>query len=84
MYYVYILRSIKERKLYIGFTGDLKRRFHEHKDGLVNSTKQWLPVELIYYEAYKDAKDARERERKLKHFKRSYMELRKRIHYSTG
>ncbi|MEW6409823.1 MAG: GIY-YIG nuclease family protein [Nitrospirota bacterium] len=33
IYYVYILLSEKDNKLYIGFTSDLKRRLKEHNDG---------------------------------------------------
>jgi len=51
-YYVYILRSKADGKLYIGKTKDLRRRLNEHITGHVTSTKGRLPVELIYYEAY--------------------------------
>ncbi len=39
MYHVYILKSLKDFKLYIGRTDDLKRRFAEHKNGKVKSKK---------------------------------------------
>ena len=32
MYYVYILKSLKTNKLYIGHTDDLIRRLEEHRD----------------------------------------------------
>ncbi|MBT4120638.1 MAG: GIY-YIG nuclease family protein [Candidatus Magasanikbacteria bacterium] len=51
MFYTYVLKSNKDDKLYIGFTDDLKRRFTEHNDGLVKSTRDRRPFELIYYEA---------------------------------
>ncbi|MBU4332748.1 GIY-YIG nuclease family protein [Patescibacteria group bacterium] len=79
MFYVYVLKSIKVGKFYIGFTENLKRRILEHKTGQVKSTRNWLPLELVYYEAYKSKKDALIRERRLKHFKNGYKELRKRI-----
>lgn len=63
MYYIYILRSLKDRKFYIGFTDDLRRRFYEHQNGLSLATKSRRPFELVYYEAYKDEKDARAREK---------------------
>ena len=69
MYYVYVLK-IKYGKLYIGYTGDLRRRLKEHK------TK--IP-ELIYYEAYKNKEDATKRERQLKHYKSAWGYLKKRI-----
>lgn len=66
MFYVYILKSQKDEDLYIGSTNDLKRRFKEHQEGKSFSTKLRRPFELIYYEAYKNEKDARLREHQLK------------------
>ena len=79
MYYVYILKSLKDKKLYIGFSSNLETRYEEHSKGLVYSTKTRRPLELIYYEAYQSEKDARIREMKLKQHKNSYKELKKRI-----
>lgn len=84
MFYVYVLKSLKNNQLYIGFTADLKRRFFEHNAGLSTSTKSFIPWELIYYESYKSEKDAREREKKLKYFKNSYSKLKQRIKFSLG
>ena len=66
MYYVYILRSSKDKDLYFGFSKDLKRRFEEHNNGLVRSTSHRRPLELIYYEGYMSENDARKREKFLK------------------
>ena len=66
MYYAYILLSEKDDKFYTGFTNDLKRRINEHSNGRVDSTKDMLPMKLIYYEACIDEKDARAREKYLK------------------
>ncbi len=82
MYYVYVLKSGKDGKLYIGLTNDLKRRFYEHNSGLNISTSYRKPLKLVYYEAYVSAKDARMREARLKGFKNAYTELRKRIQNS--
>jgi len=79
MYYVYLLKSKKDNKLYIGLTNDLKKRLIEHNQGLNKSTKYRRPLVLIYYEAYSSLEDAQIRERKLKKFKNSYTELKKRI-----
>ena len=65
-YYVYILFSLKDKKLYIGFTSDLKKRFQEHVDGRVIATKNRRPLILIYYEYFTDLTDAKSRERYLK------------------
>ena len=65
MYYVYIL-VLNNSQLYTGSTGDLKRRYPEHKNGKVISTKLRRPLELIHYEAYFKKSDATRRERFLK------------------
>ncbi len=66
MYYVYVLQSKKDSRLYKGFAGDLKKRLREHNDGLVRYTKPWRPWKLIYYEAYVVKEDAIAREKYIK------------------
>ena len=66
MYYVYILQSDKDKKLYIGFTKDLKKRVQFHNLGLNTSTARRRPLDLIYYEGYRSEKDAKNREKFLK------------------
>ena len=66
MKYVYVLVSEKDGKFYTGSTSDLKKRINEHLSCRVESTKNRLPIKLIYYEACIDEKDAREREKYLK------------------
>ena len=66
MYYVYVLISLKDLKLYIGWTKNLKSKIKYHAEGLNKSTKYRKPLKLIYYEAYVVEKDAREREKFLK------------------
>lgn len=51
-YYLYVLKSEKDKKLYIGKTKDLRTRVKKHMDGGVLSTKGRRPLTLIYYEAY--------------------------------
>lgn len=58
MYYFYILRSLKNRKLYLGQTTDLKARIRSHNTGENKATKPNIPYELIYYSAFKNEKDA--------------------------
>lgn len=79
MFYVYILRSKADGQLYIGYTGDLRRRFQEHNSGRSQSTKARRPFELIYYEAYKSSADAQTREKNLKDFGRAMGGLKRRI-----
>ena len=79
MFYVYILKSKKDQMLYTGSTKDLKKRFELHNSGKVISTKNRRPFELIYYESYKDEKDARLREHGLKLRGNALFQLKKRI-----
>ncbi|MDO8474197.1 MAG: GIY-YIG nuclease family protein [bacterium] len=65
-YYVYIIESLKNKSLYIGYTVDLKKRFKEHNDGKSLATKPFRPYKLIFYEAFIDRKDAKAREVYLK------------------
>jgi putative endonuclease len=66
MYFVYILQSKRDKKLYTGRTENLELRLEEHNLGKVKSTKNRKPLELIYYEAYKGKQDAVDRELFLK------------------
>ena len=65
MFYVYFLK-LSNGDVYKGMTGDLKRRFYQHQNGGVESTKNYLPVDLIGYEAYRLKSDAERREKFLK------------------
>lgn len=66
MYYIYILKSKKDKKFYTGCTNNLKLRFEQHQKGLVISTKHRKPFLLIYYEACISREDAYKREKYLK------------------
>ncbi|MDP8230578.1 MAG: GIY-YIG nuclease family protein, partial [Candidatus Gorgyraea atricola] len=50
MYYVYALKSMKDKELYTGFTDNLERRIGEHNRGEEPSTRPRVPFELIYFE----------------------------------
>lgn len=65
-FYVYILFSLIDRKLYIGYSQDLKTRIKDHLKGKVRATKNRVPLKLIHYEAYGNQKDAKAREKFLK------------------
>ena len=73
MFYVYLIKNIVSHETYIGYTNDLRRRFNEHKD---------KSPELIYYEAYKSEKDARNREMKLKQRGQAVRRLKERLENS--
>jgi putative endonuclease len=65
-YYIYVLKSLKDNKMYVGYTENLKSRFEQHSKGRVISTKERRPLKLIYSEACLDKKDAMHREKYLK------------------
>ena len=53
--------------LYTGITNDLKRRVYEHKNGQVNSfTKKYNINKLLYFEIFRDAKNAILKEKQIK------------------
>ncbi len=64
--YVYVLYNKSRNFIYIGFSEDLKSRVSSHNKGENKSTKAYLPLELIHYEAYRNIKDAKRREKYLK------------------
>jgi len=66
MFYVYILKSLKDGRNYVGYTNDLKRRVSEHNSGKVRVTRNRRPFRPIYYEAYCNQQDATEREKYFK------------------
>ena len=76
-YYTYVLKSKKDGKLYVGFCEVLKLRLQEHQSGLVKSTKNRRPWELVYFEACKNKINAINREKQLKTgFGRAYLKRR--------
>ena len=66
MYYVYILFSYKDAKLYTGYSSNLQRRIREHHAGKSTATRDRRPLKLIYYEAYLTSDEALRREKFLK------------------
>lgn len=78
-YYVYLLSSNKTLWFYIGCTNDLENRLLEHGEGKVYSTKNRLPLELIYYEAFKSKECAYKREKSLKAFGSGLAKLKSRL-----
>ncbi|MGB4834357.1 MAG: GIY-YIG nuclease family protein [Candidatus Moraniibacteriota bacterium] len=79
MYYLYVLKSKKTDKFYIGYAKDLQQRILQHNNGESLATKSAIPWELVYYEAYASQGLARKREAKLKHHGKGFAELKKRI-----
>lgn len=77
MYYTYVLKSLRDYKLYIGFTDNLGKRFWEHQAGKAEATKNRRPLKLIYYEACLNKESAVRREKYFKTgFGRRYLKER--------
>jgi len=69
MYFVYILRSLKDSKYYIGQTNDVDLRLKQHNSGRVKSTKARTPLIIVRSEVYDTRSEARKRENYLKSLK---------------
>ncbi len=65
MFYVYVIKSQRNGKIYAGHCNDLKKRISDHNAGLVKSTAKRRPFQLLYYEACNILYDAVKRERSL-------------------
>ena len=66
MYYVYVLRSLKNGRLYVGCTNNLERRIQEHNTGQSKYTSLTKPFKIIHQEEFNDLSSARKREKMLK------------------
>lgn len=70
-YFVYILTNTYNTVFYTGVTNNLGRRIYEHKNKLVEGfTKKYNIWKLIYFEEYSDVRDALEREKQIKDYRR--------------
>jgi len=78
-FYLYILKSRRDGRLYIGFTNNLGVRLKKHNNKEVMSTKSYAPYDLIYFEGYPSMNMAKNRENKLKQFGQAYRRLKERL-----
>ena len=69
MYFIYIIFASRFDRYYIGQTNDLSSRIDRHNLGYVQSTKHYLPWELVYSESFKTRTEAMKREKVLKSWK---------------
>ncbi len=75
MFYVYILRNLKDGSYYVGSTSKLGKRIHRHNKGHSTSTKGKKPLILVYKKEYKLRSEAVKEERRIKSQKsRIYIE----------
>ena len=68
-WFVYILRSLKDGRYYIGSASDLEKRIERHNRGGNISTKNRRPLELVYFEIYNTRVEALCREKTIKSYK---------------
>jgi len=66
MWHVYVLKSLKDEKLYTGISRDIEKRLKEHNSGMTKSTKLRRPFKIIYKETFENRINARKREKYLK------------------
>lgn len=65
-HFVYVLESEKDKSWYIGYTTDPSRRLKDHNASKNISTKTKKPWRILYFEGYRNKKDALGREKFLK------------------
>ena len=71
--FVYILANRKNGAIYIGVTSDLIKRVYEHRERLIGGfTKRYGCKLLVWFEAYDDLQEARQRELAMKEWKRAW------------
>ena len=66
MFYVYVIKSLKQTRFYVGLTNNLERRMKEHNSGKTRSTRFYRPWSLVFSEIFESRVDARKREVYLK------------------
>ena len=69
MYCVYILKSQKTGRYYIGQTESIEDRLMTHNKGVVKSTKNGMPWKMIHTESFSTRSEAFLREREIKNYK---------------
>ncbi|HVV96240.1 MAG TPA: GIY-YIG nuclease family protein [Rhodanobacteraceae bacterium] len=70
---VYIVTNAERGTLYIGVTGWLKQRIHEHREGLIDGfTKRYRLSRLVWFEFHTDFACAIRRETQLKKWNRMW------------
>ncbi len=69
MYTVYILKSLAQKRFYIGHTENISNRLSQHNKGKVKSTKGYIPWKIVHTENFITRSDAYRREQQIKKFK---------------
>ena len=65
MYFVYILKSLKDGTFYTGLTNNIERRVREHDNGKYKESYSinHKPFKLVYFEELPSRIEARKREK---------------------
>ena len=66
MFFVYVIRSEKDGRFYVGLTSDVEQRVIQHNKGMTFSTKGFRPWKLFFFEEFETREEARKREVYLK------------------
>jgi putative endonuclease len=69
MHYVYIIRSQKNSRYYVGSTKDIERRLASHRCGHTKSLKNKGPFDLVRIEEFESKTEALKREHQIKRYK---------------
>lgn len=62
MFFVYVLKSLRNGRFYIGQTNNLTRRYEQHQSGKVVATRYHRPYKLVFHEVVTTRTDAVSRE----------------------
>jgi len=62
MFYVYVLRSLKDQSFYVGYSSDVVRRLAQHNAGESRYTARKIPWEIFYVESFATKSEAIKRE----------------------
>jgi len=65
-FFVYVIRSEKDSRFYVGMSSNPERRLLQHNSGKVFSTKGYKPWGLFFTEELPGRTEARKREKYLK------------------
>jgi putative endonuclease len=66
MFYVYVLKSLKDGSLYKGHTNDLNKRLNQHNSGITKSLRHKAPFIILYFEEFQTRAEAIAREKYFK------------------
>ncbi len=70
MAYTYVLRSLKDNSYYVGSTNNVNKRYKQHLEGNVKTTKSRLPLKLVFVKKFETYSEARSFELKIKSWKK--------------